>query len=334
MFDFLEARIATMLRTSRSLLRMSRRHLMKDLRMEEKLRKEVMPNLQNAASRGDVDEVLRSFKHGEGDLDKMFADLDKVERNTYLAEYSSLDKLVDMERGFEKVMDQLLKLQHRFPKEKFPSQWGVLEKLKIAFQKMRAELHRDSELEVAELRKQFQAIEREAQGETLQLQTFVFALSTVMSAMDELWRLRGEIRRENRTGNDLLKGERTVLSLLNDLANTNDVKKQTLLLNQLQKQEHVLEEDLLRFNKLFKQTEFAFTLVMKVCSDIYFQFVKDQKTFDQFLDNLRKARFPEHDLEELVRVQAAAKAENKHELEVLMNVVRRGSRLQQGKLSI
>ncbi len=213
-----------------------------------------------------------------------------------------------------------------------PEMEGVLDTLERQFTKMREELQRYEGLEMEDLHKQYLAVGRQAQGEHAQLQSFVFAANSVMKAMDDLWHLRGQIRRERKEEKDLDKGERHVLSLIAELEKASPAK-QKVILAQLRKQEHRIEEELDRFLQLFKHTEEAFTLVLKVCVDIYLKFDLDQVKFSEFMKGIQQTGFPVNDFGELVKTVSKAMKERQDEVHVILDVVRRGARLQGARLA-
>ncbi len=326
MFHFLEARMATMLRTSRSLLRMARRHLMKDLREKEELDKKGLPALKASADRGDVDAVVKFSKKELEALSKQIDDLSFMERNTFIAEYRTVRDVVAIQRGFDDAIQQLKKLNEIRPTP-------ALGKVGDAFETMKRQLLADEKLEERELYNQYLAIERQTTHEKGQLQTLVFSVSNIMSLMDRLWQLRGEVRQETRTENDLIKEERRVMSILHELQTEKDQKRVEHLLRDLEANQAHIAGAMMKFTKLFKESELAFTITMKACVDIYFEYLKDEKFFDDFFKTLAVAKFPEHDLQELQALLKKEQEDETQHLRDILAIVQRGSRIESGQLA-
>ncbi len=326
MFHFLEARMATMLRTSRSLLRVARRHLMKDLREKEELDKKGLPALKASADRGDVDAVIGLSKKELEAFSEQIDDLTYMERNTFIAEYRTVKDVAAIERGFEDAIRQLEEVNRAHPSP-------VLGKVIDGFNAMRKQLLADEKLEEQELYNQYLAVNRQAQHEKGRLQTLVFSVSNVMSLMDRLWQLRGEVRQETRAENDLLKEERRVMDILHALQSERDAKKVQRLLADLEANQAHISGAMTKFTKLFKESELAFTITMKVCVDIYFEYLKDEAFFEDFFKTLAAAKFPEHDLQELQALLKKEQEDETQHLRAILAVVQRGSRIESGQLA-
>jgi len=322
MFNFLEARMATMLRTSSGLLRMARRHLRDDLRDEEELMKKDIPKIQQAAKSGKVDVLKKDFLDDTKDFEELLEDLEKMEKDTFIAEFRSLDEMKSFELGFTEAKELLRKLHGKHPE--FES---TLKKLWVGFEQMEKVLHEEEQLEGSELHNQYINVLRQAKGNKGQVQSLVFSVNEVMTMMDELWNLRGEVRKEGRVQGDIMKDEKEILHYLSLLQKEQDKNKQKKYLKKLQDREEHLEKSFKEFATLFKKVELGFTLVMKVCTDIFFKFKKDWEFFPQFILQLIEDGFPEGEQRELQEVLRRREKEGEENIGQVLAVVRRGSRL-------
>gem|GEM_PF-6558929 len=316
-----------MLRTNRSLLRIARRHLMRDLRSKEELQGKLIPALQNAAKTGDVDAVLKGFEVDEKKIGKIMLDIDEMERNTFMAEYDTVDHLDGVEKWFQRCDQKLTALRQRHP-----SYEQTLAKIDAEVKQLHQRLINDEHIELDELHKQYLAVSRQLQGETGQLQTFVIAVSGTMKAMDELWNLRGEISKEKRDSKILTKESILVYKLLTKLDEAKDAKLQDALLKQLQKEEGKIADTFREFEKLFQLTERSFTIVMKLTVDIHFDILRTQGKLKEFLQYLERAGFPRKEFEEMAETVHREEASWKVDGEKLVAIIARGGRIQRGKM--
>jgi hypothetical protein len=162
--------------------------------------------------------------------------------------------------------------------------------------------------------------------------------------MDELWNLRGDVRREQKDEDAMLSDEQRMYRLVLELSEIsrqigNQAKKDQLLkrqaavLKELEGLEHHLEKTMADFTRLFLRTEQAFTLVLKVCVDLEFQFEKDERELAVVLGRLEQTGFPKRDYDILKATFEGYEKEREAALKELNDIVRRGSGKQTNQLA-
>ncbi len=328
MFHYFEARMAVLLSTTTRLLRTALRHVMKDLREEQELVLKTRRELSAAEETGMVEEVKTTVKELEAKFEKIEEDLVKDEQKIFMAEIKDVEALPRIEELMGRILSVINELSKRY-KNKFP----VIETIAQELEQASKELRVISEDEQEELAKEYRAIFRELEEKEGVAQSLVIALNNVQRLVNDLRKLRGESRREKREEKKIEKEEAEVYALLKKLLEEEEEKRDvrdtlTKLQEKSKEKSEELAETIRSFSRLFKEVEHQFTIVLKVCSEIYFKFKKDNEDlFKGYLSHLEKTGFPQEDLKGLQELMKKEDEKVKESLSALLDVVRRGARL-------
>ncbi len=334
--DFFSARISTMLRTRRSILRSTLRHFRRLIRAYEELREQSEEQLQDAKERGDVDATLKSYEEAIKRMIRFYRELGTEEKNVFMAEVRNLKEPQEVAKLLGEVEDELRKLEND-PRLKSFAEGLRKEFITGKNSPYQHLLELEEKIRSIE-RLQYKDVLRQEKREEGVLQEFVLTPSHVMNAVNQLWNLKGDVRKEQHALKELESYEERIFKELVELLNASR-KGETEKVRELEerlrsKDEKQLEKDIGEFLDLYTRLFKEYLLFTKDAAHIFFMFRKEDEFLKDFLEALKAEGFPEA---EAKAITEELKGEDKkiHEIfHTLANVYRRGARIYEQQLSV
>ncbi|RME32229.1 hypothetical protein D6789_00210 [Candidatus Woesearchaeota archaeon] len=326
--DFLGARVSTMLRTQRSIMRATLRHFRRLIREYKESRQATEEALKKSEEEGDVDEILRAYEEALTKQLSRFQELMTEEKSVFMAEFRILDDPQEVAAGFAGIRTHLEELKKEEAYKEFAEKLQALitaekgDSLYAQLRKLEAEEHKAVKL-------QYKNVLRQEKEEAAVAQDFVLTPSNVMNAVNQLWNLRGDVKKEDRILKEL-KGieQRTLkhLKTLEEVIHKKEFGKVKMLEEELLKDTEAMKEDFKKFLELYEEVLKEYLLFTKDATHIFFMFRKENVYLQEFLNHLRDEGFPEEDAEKLVNELKDEQKQIEDIFHTLTNIYRRGAR--------
>lgn len=336
--DFLGARVSTMLRTRRSIMRLTLRHFRRLIREYKEREAHAKKELQQHEDTGDVDEMLKTYDAQLTGQLKAYQELAREEKNVFMAEFRLLDDPQEVAQGFAGLAEHLEKLKKSAAHKEFAEKLQALITDPKNKNSLYAKLIALEEKEQKEaVRLQYRNVLRQEKQEKGQLQALVITPSNVMNAVNQLWELRWDSKKEDNILNELkMIEERSLkhLQALEEAVQKGELDKVPKLKEALLTDTKTLQKDFDRFLELYREVLKEFLLFTKDATHIFFMFREEDVFLNEFREHLVAEGFPEEDARKL---QQELQDENKKITDIyhtLSNVYRRGARKYEQNMSV
>lgn len=332
-FSFARARIGSMLMTSKALLRRVQRHLREEIREDEEEREKLIPALKREEEFGNVDRIDEQFKKLMELVQAHFDKLLEDEKKILVAEYPEVKHIMNVDEGLVHVTSEIEKMLHDRRFTTVPGLVPALEDVKGHFVDFR-NVVRKAEAEMdANLAQEYRQVAlREEKDLKGLLQGKLIAINEIQRQMDDIWRLRSDVRKEKRESKDVVKGEDSALKLLARLRDA-DMGQASQLIEELRSEERTLEKEIGAYIDLFHQTITMFKEVLFVCGELFFRFKGTEHELAKFEERLRALKYPKDHLKLLEEELKATDEEVRARAHSTADAARRAGRLARSKLA-